>query len=141
MRNGCLWRDGVFEKKSNCPQIWFLNLRFRIWSLKIKHLKAHNFVWPWCDDVTRVFFSFISISQLRWPIELKKLQVCYFMHVEIHQLWRLVFDNYQQCPVSLTNFLKIIKHYWLPKKIPFYIVKFLLKVCKSFSITLPKTPY
>ena len=34
----------------------------------------------------RVFFSFIIISQVRWPIELKCAQVCHFMHVEIHQL-------------------------------------------------------
>ena len=46
--------------------------------------------------VTRVcFFSFIIISQLRRPIELKFSQVCYLMHVEIHQVRRLVFDNYQ----------------------------------------------
>ena len=28
---------------------------------------------------------------------------CYFMHVEIHQVSRLVFDNYQRCPVPLNS--------------------------------------
>ena len=41
-----------------------------------------------------VFFSFINILQLRRPIELKFSQNLYFYaHLEIHQLWRLVFDN------------------------------------------------
>ena len=38
VRNGSLW--------SNFQQIWFRDLKFRIWGLEIKHLKAHNFVWP-----------------------------------------------------------------------------------------------
>ena len=43
-----------------------------------------------CDKV----FFFIIISQLRRPIELKFVQVCYFyVYVEIHQVRRLVFDN------------------------------------------------
>ena len=50
-----------------------------------------------CDHgATRVFFSFIIILQLQWPIELKFSQVCYFTeYVEIHQVRRLVVDNYQ----------------------------------------------
>ena len=42
------------------------------------------------------------ILQLRRPIELKLSQFCYFYaYVEIHQMRRLVFDNYRRCPVSL----------------------------------------
>ena len=54
-------------------------------------LTAHNFVWHKC------FLSFI-ISQLWRSTELKLSQVCYFMHkyVEIHQVRRQVFDNYQK---------------------------------------------
>ena len=61
VRNGSLW-------------IWFWDLRFRIRGLEGKHLKAHNFVW-------QGVFSYIIISQLRWPIELNFSQVCYFMHI------------------------------------------------------------
>ena len=38
--------------------------RFRTWGLEINHLNTHNFVWQGC-------FSFIIISQVGWPIELK----------------------------------------------------------------------
>ena len=51
-------------------------------------------------------FSSIILSQLRRPIEFKFWQVCYFMHVEIHQVRRLVFDIYQRCPVPLNTDLK-----------------------------------
>ena len=67
-----------FRERRHFSRIWFWDLRFRIWGLKIKHLKAHNFVWPWCD---KGVFSFINIPQLQRPIELKFSQVCYFMHM------------------------------------------------------------
>ena len=61
-----------------------------------RHMKANNL---WDNGV----FSSIILSQRRRPkIELKFLQVCYFMH-EIHQVGRLVFDNCQWCPVPLMN--------------------------------------
>ena len=66
----------VFQETSNFPQIWFWDLRFRIW----------------------VGVSFIIISQLQQSIELKVAQVGLFVHnVELHQvsLCQLVFDNYQ----------------------------------------------
>ena len=54
-----------------------------------------------CD---KCVFSVVNISQPRRSIELKFSKVCYLMHInaEIHQVRRLVFENYQQCPVSLT---------------------------------------
>ena len=58
--------------------------------------------------VARVFFSFIAvISQLRRPIELKFSQLCYFI-CEIHQVGRLVFENYQRCPVPLKGLYDIL---------------------------------
>ena len=80
------WRS--FPERSNFPRIWFRDLRFRIRRLEIKHLKAHNFVWQGC-------FSFIIISQLWRPTELKFSQVCYFIHIcwdtpsEKTGLWQL----------------------------------------------------
>ena len=57
-------------------------------------------------------FSFIIHSQLRWPIELKFSQICLFMHVEIHQVRRLVFDNLTIVP-SVFNLIYVINtnHY------------------------------
>ena len=37
-----------FRERSNFPRIWFQDLRFRTWGLKINHLNAHNFVWQGC---------------------------------------------------------------------------------------------
>ena len=57
--------------------------------LEINNPKAHNFVWQWC------FFYVIVISHLRWPIEFKFSQVCYFMQMlgytkcEKTGLWQL----------------------------------------------------
>ena len=47
-----------FRERSNFHRIWFRDLKFRVWGLEIKHLKAHNFVWPWCHK--SVFFPLIS---------------------------------------------------------------------------------
>ena len=45
----------------------------------IRHLKAHKVL------LTRIFFSFIILLQLRWPIESKFSQICYVMLVGINQ--------------------------------------------------------
>ena len=94
MRNSSLWSAIVFEK-----QVFSHEFDFETSDLEIKHLNAHNFVWQGC----LTFSSFIIISQVWWPIELKCSQVCYFMHfyVQINQLWRLIFDNYRYCPLPL----------------------------------------
>ena len=47
-----------FRERSNFPRIWFRDLKFRIWGLEIKHLKAHNFVWQWC------FFLYYYLATL-----------------------------------------------------------------------------
>ena len=93
MRNGSLWSDYSFRERNNFPRIWFRDLRFRIWGLKIKHLKAHSFVW-------QGVFSFIIISQPRRPIiELKFLQVCHFTRILRYTKWKdwsLTITNNEQ---------------------------------------------
>ena len=103
MRNGSLWSDLVFEKKGNFPRIWLRDLMFIIWGPEIKHLKAHNFVWRGCF----FFHSSIATSTTNWVQIFTGL--LFYAYVEIHQVRRLVFDIYQQCPVSLNMFPKILK--------------------------------
>ena len=86
-----------FRERSNFPQIWFWDLRFRIWGLEIKHLKAHNFVWQGCF----FFHYYLATSTTNWAQIFTGL--LFYAYVEIHQVRRLVFDNYQQCPVSSTK--------------------------------------
>ena len=82
------WHYWSLRKKEvilrNFPWIGFRDLRFRMWGLEIKHLKAHI-----CD---KGVFYFIIISQLWRPIEFKFSQVCYFVHMlrcETTGLWQL----------------------------------------------------
>ena len=76
VRNGSLW--------SNFQQIWFRDLKFRIEVSK-------SSIWKHTTSCDQGFFSFIVISQLRWPIELKFSQICYFYaYVEIHQVRKFV---------------------------------------------------
>ena len=54
------------------------------------------------SESTQLREDIVSISQLRLKIEFSFSQVrCCVHYVEIHQLRRLVFDDYQRCPVSL----------------------------------------
>ena len=62
------------------------------WDLKFKHLKAHNL----CDK--GAFFPyFLATSMTNWVQIFSGL--LFYTYVEIHQMRRLVFDNYQRCPV------------------------------------------
>ena len=75
-----------FRERSKCPRIWFWDLGTRFRGLA-KHMKAHNFVWQGCF----FFHSYLATSTTNWA---QISQVCYFMHVEIHQerrigLWQL----------------------------------------------------
>ena len=92
VRNGSLWNDVVFEK-----EIIFHELDFETLDLEFEVSKSSN--WKnrtLCDSG---FFSFIIILQLRWPIELKLSQVCYFMHMLSEKTGLLQLP---MCPVSLT---------------------------------------
>ena len=82
--------------------IW--DLRFRTWGLEINFLNAHNFMWQGCVFLSLLSCKFddrFSSNFHRFVISCNSVEIC--------QLWRLVFENYQQCPVSLIrNFLKKI---------------------------------
>ena len=88
------WRS--FRVRSNFPPIWFQDLRFRIWGLEIKHLKAHNFVWQGC----LFFLSYLATSTTDWAQIFTGL-LFHALYVDIHQVRRQVFYNYQQCPQPL----------------------------------------
>ena len=84
-----------FRERSNFPRIWFRDLGFRIWGLEINHLNAHNFVWPgWF-----FFHYYLATSTTNWAQIFTGL--LFYAYVAIHLMRRRVFDNYQQCPVSL----------------------------------------
>ena len=55
------WRS--FWERRHFPRIWFWDLRIRFWGLKIKLLKAHNFVWQGCF----FFDDQLSSNWKTWP--------------------------------------------------------------------------
>ena len=88
------------------------------WGLKIKHLKAHNFKWQGC-----FFFGYyLTTSTTNWVQIFIGLLFC--ACVEIHQVRRLVFDNYQRCPVSLKCCKLVKKGFYC--EFPFFILNVLL---------------
>ena len=74
--------------------------------LSILVIDNYGFILNTCHDTAiraeiRVGFPVI-FSQLRWPIEPKFSQVCYFiLSCDIHEVW--AFDNtfYRKCPMDL----------------------------------------
>ena len=82
-RNGSLWSNIVFEKE----------------------VIFHKFNLDTSELDFEVFCSFITVSQLQGPIELKFVHVCFFMHMLKYTKWEdwPVFDNNQECPVSLSS--------------------------------------
>ena len=81
-------------------------LKFRIWGFEIKRLQAHNFV------CVKGVFSFIVISQLRRPIELKFSKVCYFMHTVC--IWDTPGEKtgLRQLPIVPSDFIKPPRPQW-----------------------------
>ena len=81
--------------------IWILfrDLRFRLWGIEIKRLKANNFVWKVC------FSSFVIISQLRRPIEFKfhRFFSAYLLRYSRWEDWSLSLTK--KGPVSLNTAL------------------------------------
>ena len=62
------------------------------------HLKAQNL----CDNGIFFFHCSLTTSMTNWAKTFKGLLFC--AYVEIHQVRRMVFDNYQQCPwMLITN--------------------------------------
>ena len=109
MRNCILWSNAVFEK-----EVIFHKFGFKITDLEFVVSKSS--IWKHTTLCNKGVFSLIIISQLWKPVELKCSQVCYFMHnVEIHQVSRQVFDNYQYCPMSLSSCMKLCRPGIFPK--------------------------
>ena len=86
-KNVSLWNNVVFKKE--------VIFRIRIWGLKIKRLKAHNFVWQGYF----FFHYYLATTMTDWA---QIFTVFLFTaYVEIHQVRTLFLDNYQQCPMFL----------------------------------------
>ena len=66
------------------------NFRFGCRGLKIKHLKAHNFVWQGV-----VFPPLLSRNYDDQLSSNCHMYVIFCIYVEIHHVWRLVLDIYQ----------------------------------------------
>ena len=106
-KSSSLWRS--FRERSNFPRIWFRDLGFRSWGLEIKHLKAHNFVWPWCDKgvfflslMSRNFDDRLSSNFHRFVISC----ICWDTSTVKTGLWQLpivsrVFNNTHQNSTSI----------------------------------------
>ena len=76
VRNSSLWSEVVFEKEAIFHEFEF---DFETSSLKFKVSKSS--IWKHTSSCDKGVFSFIIISQIRRPIELKFSQVCYFLHM------------------------------------------------------------
>ena len=93
MRNGSLWSNVVFEK-----EVIFHEFDFETSDLEFEVSKSS--IWKHTTSCDKGVFSFIIISQLRQPIELKFSQVCYFMHMLRYTKWEdwsLTVTNSVQC--------------------------------------------
>ena len=92
MRNSSLWSNVVFEKRV----IFHLNnKRLQAWSL---------FVGIWnhtslCNKGVFFFHYYLATLKTNWVKMFTDLLLCPYFG--IHQVRRLVFDNYQRCPVPL----------------------------------------
>ena len=78
----------TFRERHNFPRIWFRDLRFRIWGLEIKHLKAHNFVWQGCV----YFHCYVATSMTDWAqifTGLLHICICWDTASEKTGLWQL----------------------------------------------------
>ena len=95
MRKSSLWSNVVFEKEVIFHEFDLRAPKYLEFEVSKSSVSKHT---TFCG---KGVFTFIVISKLHRPLELKFSQVCYFMHNVIHQVARLVFDNYQ-CPVSLS---------------------------------------
>ena len=77
-----------FRERSNFRRIWFRDLRFRIWGLEIKHMKAHNFVWQvFClfSLLSRNFDDRLSLNFHKFVI----LCICWYTPSEKTGLWQV----------------------------------------------------
>ena len=79
MRNGSLWRN---------IEVIFYEFDFETSDLEFEVVKSS--IWKHETSCDNGVFSFIIISQCRWPIELKFSQVSYFMYtiMWIYLCWK-----------------------------------------------------
>ena len=72
-----------FQERGDFPRIWFRDLWFRNWGLKINHLhvNAHNFVWQGC-----FFLSFLSHNFDDW-LSSNFHRFCCNMYMLRHTKW------------------------------------------------------
>ena len=110
VRNSSLWSNVVFKK-----EVIFHEFDFETSDLEFEVSKSS--IWKHTTSCDKGVFSFIIISQLRRPIELKFSQVCYFMHMLRYTKWEdwsLTIETYmhpncseqqrfQHCPMSSLN--------------------------------------
>ena len=92
------WRS--FRERSNFPQIWFQDLS----SLEFEVSKSS--MWKHTTLCDKGVFSFTILTTLTTNWAQIFGGSLFYAYVEIHQVRRLVFVNYQQCPVALNINLK-----------------------------------
>ena len=97
------WRS--FQERSNFQRICFRSLKFRIWGLEIKHMKAHNFVWQGCFFLS-VFGNFDN--QLSWNFHRFVIFfICWDTPSEKSGLWQLpiVSNVFKKHYVNYVNYI------------------------------------
>ena len=93
VRNISLWNNVDIEEEAI-----FHEFDFKTSELDFEAPKSS--IWKHTTSCGKGVFSFIIILQLRRPIELKFLQVCYFMHILRYTKWEdwsLTNTNSVQC--------------------------------------------
>ena len=98
MRNGYLWVNLVFER-----EVIFYEFDFETSDLEFEVSKSS--IWEHTTSCDNGVFSFIIISQLRRPIELKFSQVCYVMPLLRYtkwEYWSLTITNIKNTALSLS---------------------------------------
>ena len=100
MRKGSHWSTVVFKK-----EVFFHEFDFEISDLEFEVLKSSiwkhtTIVWQECF----FFHYYLATSMTDWAQIFTGL--LFYVYVEIHQLWRLVFDNYNLNPKLLDQTLQ-----------------------------------
>ena len=94
MRNGSCWSDVVFEE-----EVIFHTFDFDTSSLEFEVSKSSIWKHPTSCDKGVFFFQLSRNSDDQSRSNYTGL--LFYRYVEKHQVRRLVFDNYQKCPLSL----------------------------------------
>ena len=133
MRNISLWSDVVFEK-----EVVFHEFDFETTDLEFEVSKSS--IWKHTTSCDKGVFSFIVISQLWQPIELKCSQVFYFMHMYKYiksKDWSLTITNSVQCCKNCKHHR--VWHTCLVNSTTWFLVVFKMRqfrvtICSVFSL-------